>query len=161
MNRIALIAVVVIIVIIAALLLGFPLGFYSTWASGIPPAANTCIAKPGYFCGGVVLHNGNLTFTVGQDTGTNWKQANIFVVIYGQTPRAVPPLPCEDGFLHGIASGQHVNVALASYSNSNTCAGFNKTIGWPLAGAVWAGYRTSINGTESIVEIGTIALKAS
>lgn len=157
MNRIALAALVIVIIIVAVLLLGYPLGFYSPGKL----ISSTCMPNSGYTCSNAALRNGSLTMTVGQLTGAAWAQANIFVVAAGQTPMAVPPLPCEEGFAAGMASGQYVAVSLSSYSNSNTCAGFSKMVGSTFTGTVWAGYRTSINGTESIVEIGGISLTAS
>lgn len=149
--------VVVIVAILAVFLLGFPLGFYSS-SSYI---ANTCIPAPGYTCSGVTLHNGNLTFTLTQLTGTAWLQSNIFIVTAGQTATAVPPLPCEQGVPGSWTSGQAVNVALSSYGNQNTCAGFTKSAGQTFSGTVYAGWKTSLNGTEYIAQVATITVKSS
>ena len=157
-NKIAVVAAIVIIIVIAVLLLGFPLGFYN---SGNLIGTSQCVAAPGYICSNPVLHNGNLTLTIGQAIGLAWTQANIFVVNGSQVPSAVPPLPCEEGFSVGISSGQRVNVILAAYSNQNTCAGFTRTAGQAFYGTVWAGYRTSVNSTETLARIGTLAVKST
>jgi hypothetical protein len=157
MNKIALAAIVIIIVVIAILILGFPLGLYN--GSSL---TSMCIPTSGYSCTSPLLHNGTLTAMVGQSTGTSWTQANIFIVIAGSpNPTAVPPLPCAQGISTVTTSGQSISVSLSTYSNSNTCAGFPKTIGQTFSGTVWAGYRTSLNGTEQIVQIGMINVKAS
>ncbi|HUC38557.1 MAG TPA: hypothetical protein VL944_00305 [Candidatus Acidoferrum sp.] len=156
-GKIAIVGAVVVVVIIAILILGFVPG---VWPGGGASLVASCIATPGYACQSASLSGGNFTAVVGQASGTAWTQANIFVVISGSpNPTSVPPLPCEEGFARGITSGQTVNLTLSSYSNSNTCAGFPKTSGATFDGTVWAGYRTSTNSTEQVVEIGTVTLR--
>lgn len=157
MNKIALAAIVIIVVVGAILILGFPLGLYNG-----TPVPGVCIPATGYLCTSPLLHNGTLTATVGQSTGISWTQANIFFVISSSpNPTSVPPLPCSQGVSTGITSGQSISVSLSTYSNSNTCAGFPKTTGQTFSGTVWAGYRTSLNGTEQVVQVGTINVKAT
>ncbi len=160
-NRNALIiaaVLVIIIAVIAVFILGFPLGLYNVNSTS---HYNACIPGSGYACISPILHNGTFTAVIGQSTGVSWTQANIFLVSGSQIPTAVPPLPCEQGISTGLASGQMVNITLSDYSNSNTCAGFPKTIGQTFTGTIWAGYRISTNSTEKIVQIGTIAVGAS
>ncbi len=158
-DRKALIIIAVLVVIIAVIAV-LALSLYIPTASKV--TSPICVATVGYTCSSPVLYNGTLTALIGQSTGTQWVQANIFFVIAGSpTPTAVPPLPCEQGVSTSWPSGGTVNVTLNDYSNSNTCAGFPKTAGQSFTGTVWVGYRTSLNGEEQIVQIGTISVASS
>ncbi len=144
--------VVVYIIILAS-------GIFSS--SSLLPAT-ACIPAAGYLCYNPLLSSGTFSATIGQSTGVNWVQANLFVVAGSYvTPTAVPPLPCETALAGGLDSGQTATVALNEYSYANTCAGFPAAKGSAFSGIIWAAYKTSLNGTVQFAEVGTVALKGS
>ena len=146
----------ILAILVIALELFFTIGAFNTHTT----ISNLCIPTLGYSCSNPALQGGTLTLNFAQSTGMPWTQVNIFVVNGTQTPTAVPPLPCEEGFA-SISSGQLVSISLTAYSTQNTCIGFTKVANQEFFGNVWAGYRTSANSTESIVRVGTLTIKST
>jgi len=119
-------AILIIAVVLGAL---FSLGVFS----GTSLLGTTCIASSGYYCSGLVLHGGTLSFTFGQNTGVNWAAANVFFLPSGSAPPSSVPGSCVAPFSSGIYSGQTVTVSL-----SGSCNGVSlpTTLGSTIAGCL-------------------------
>ena len=147
-------AILIIAVVLGAL---FSLGVFS----GTSLLGTTCIASSGYYCSGLVLHGGSLSFTFGQSTGVNWASANVFFWPSGApAPTAVPTGSCAAPF-SSINSGQTVTVSL-----SGTCGPTGSTVTLPntlgstIAGSIWASYYTS-SGGPYFTQVATLTAKAT
>jgi len=142
-------AILIIAVVLGAL---FSLGVFS----GTSLLGTTCIASSGYYCSGLVLHGGTLSFTFGQSTGVNWVSANVFFLPSGSAPPTAVPSSCVQSY-SSINSGQTVTVSL-----SGTCGGTSlpTTLGSTIAGSVWASYSTSTGGPY-FTQVATLTAKAT
>jgi hypothetical protein len=145
-------AILIIAVVLGAL---FSLGVFS----GTSLLGTTCIASSGYYCSGLVLHGGTLSFTFGQSTGVNWVSANVFFLPSGSAPPSSVPSNCVTSF-SSIYSGQTVTVSL-----SGNCLPGNTplptTLGSTIAGSIWASYYTSSSNGPYFTQAATLTAKAT
>ncbi len=133
-------AILIIAVVLASL---FALGVFNSGAS----LSTSCIPLAGFTCYGPVLHQGNLTITVGQATGSAWTGITAYFDPTGST---------------GCASTANDSIAdLASGgSESALFGGLPSSIGASDSGTIWASYNTqTVNGL--CVQMASLSLKAT
>ncbi|MEM0202006.1 MAG: hypothetical protein QXR73_02420, partial [Candidatus Micrarchaeaceae archaeon] len=139
-------AILIIAVVLGAL---FSLGVFS----GSSLIGTACIAQSGYYCQNLVYHDGVLSATVGQSTGTTFATANVYFVPSGS-----------------VYSGSDAHTALPSNFASGATNTISITIttslpvavGTPLTGYLYVNYTTpSTSGTYLVAELATVSVKAS
>ena len=121
-------AILIISVVLGAL---FSLGVFS----GVSLIGTACVASPGYYCTGVTYSHatGNIVFTVGQNTGTNWVTTAFIYAPQGTSTTNNAPSVMFANLISGLASGQ-------TYALPWAVTGFNTIIGTSTAGSIWACY---------------------
>jgi len=161
-------AILIIAVVLGAL---FSLGVFSS--SNLLGTA--CIASSGFLCSNPAYGHGvpgsgnwpagNITISVGQNTGTTWTSANFTFVPIGTslTASGLPNIPFNaypantyyGSISKGLISGQQVKISLPVYAVNGLIS-----VGKPATGAIWAQYTTS-SGVQQYVEVATLNVKAS
>src|SRR5271168_1641616 len=137
-------AILIIAVVMVAL---FSLGIL-----GGSPLSTTCLPQSGYRCSGVVLSHttGNVILTIGQTTGNNWINANVYFVPQGNSttagiPNKISLSPTSGKVIGSLNSGSTyttvagggingVPVSIPSADTGGISAGTSET------GTLWAIY---------------------
>lgn len=148
---------VVILVIIAILYLILTTSIISTQ---LPPG-DTCVATSGYLCqNATYLHNnGNLTISVGQNTGYSWSSVNFAFIPQGTAIKnGLPVISFNSTAVNtfysstGLNSDQVVTVYLPISGEVS--------IGTPATGTIWVQYVTNTSQTQQYAEIAAVNIKA-
>ncbi len=129
-------AILIISVVLGAL---FSLGVFS----GASLIGTTCIASPGFYCSGVAYSHssGNVVFTVGQSTGTNWVSTAFLYAPQGTASTSNAPAVLFGNVVTGLYSGQTTTIQWGV-----SAAGTSTAVGAITAGSIWACYTTTTSG---------------
>jgi hypothetical protein len=149
-------AILIIAVVLGAL---FSLGVFS----GTSFMGTVCIPSSGFVCTNPILHNGQLTVTVGQATGTSWSSATLCLIGSG----VVPSTSCTNiaganvVISGGLASGQTTQATFTSYvSSSSGGTSLPSAIGATFSGYIYAVY--TVGSTSGLMtQMATINAKAT
>ena len=128
-------AILIISVVLGAL---FSLGVFS----GASLIGTSCIASPGFYCSGVTYSHtsGNVVFTIGQSTGTNWVSTAFIYAPQGTGSTANAPSVLFANQMSGLYSGQTSAISWPVSTPATTA------IGAITAGSIWACYTTTTSG---------------
>ncbi len=127
-----------------------------------PPDTGNCLANYGYKCLYWIYAgaSGNVTVTIGQNTGIKWATAKIYFVPQGsQVNYSGVPVLLSTGILSGniiadgLASGSTARVTLPM-SSPKTAPGVVNS------GTIWAVYSTSFGGSTYYAKIATATFRA-
>ena len=160
-------AILIIAVVMVAL---FSLGIL-----GGSPLGTTCLPQSGFECTNPVFShaNGELSATLGQNSGTNWVTSNIVFV-----PQGVPTSNIDPNYFVGnsisvgaVNNGQVISVTdlpIVTWSPCNGCSATAPVtlstapaVGYTQAGTIWAMYTVPGSPTEYFAEVATVTLKAA
>lgn len=138
-------AILIISVVLGAL---FSLGVFS----GASLIGTECIASPGFYCSGVSYSHstGNVLFTVGQSTGTNWVNTAFIYAPQGTASTSNAPSVTFANDISGLYSGQTTTISWGVSS-----PGTSTSIGTIAAGSIWACYTTTSGGNVISGGVGT------
>jgi len=139
-------AILIIAVVLGAL---FSLGVFNS-ASLV---GTSCVPLSGYYCANPVLHNGQLTLTIGQATGTTYYNVVAYIIPSGSTFSASSNYP-SNSIANGLNSGQTTTV---TFSGSV----LPTSLGSAFTGQVWLAYSTTPGGTTLDTQIATLTVKAT
>ena len=134
-------AILIIAVILAAL---SEFGVFN----GSGSTASTCIALPGYVCANPIYSTNGISFTLSQNTGQYYYDANVFVAAEGSdiNQKGLPLnfTPSNSYSIGTLVPGQTsaVNFAGTKYTTAGGIP-IDAPIGTPFHGYVWLGYCTS------------------
>lgn len=133
------------------------------------PYECVALSESGYYCQNPIykVSTGNLTATIGQNTGKTWISANVEYIpesvvsnviscgfsINGNTNCLIPAAN-ETEISGGLVSGQTIRISIPVSLASST------KLGQVIQGQIWVQYQTSIGGSYSYVEIATVNLQA-
>ncbi len=139
-------AILIIAVVLGAL---YSLGVFNG-SSFLPQG---CIAESGYYCQGATLSSsGVLSLTVGQATGTQLSNVNVYFVPTGGTLSNA-----AQASIGTLMSGQEENIQVQLPTGSPYPSSYS--LGTPLSGYLYMSY--SEYGVTQNVEIATLTVKAS
>lgn len=133
------------------------------------PLGTTCIASPGFTCAVQTFSqaSGNLTVTIGQDSGTPWTTANVVFINASQessvqstglttamlTPQTAGP---SNNIVSGLPSGTTTTVTLSVIGAGQA------HVGQGISGYIWVQYTTgSSGGAVTQAQLASVTAKAS
>ncbi len=134
-------AILIISVVLGAL---FSIGVFSGGAL----LGTSCIAASGFYCSGLSLSHttGQITVTVGQNTGTNWPAYGIAYVPQGWSvdTSGIPKVPAVGQQVGtSLPSGgqlTYTNLAVVPPGGSSVWGASNALVGTTTAGSIWMCY---------------------
>lgn len=145
-------------IIIIAVIIIFLYWFYLP--VGGTPLDDYCIAQQGFQCTFPLLYNhttGNLTLTVGQNTGQNWAIAEVLFVPNNTNYQNISMLMWSSPNATLIDSGLQTGASkLISVRISNPVP-----IGTTASGWLWAKYGLNSSSEAKYIQIGQVKLKAN
>ena len=112
-------------ILIVAVVLGtlFSIGVFS----GAHLIGTSCIASPGFYCGGVIYSHSTdtLTFVVGQITGTNWASVAFLYApqATAMTANGIPAIMFANTLTPGLSSDQTYTIMWPLSSPTGTVSG--------------------------------------
>jgi len=141
-------AILIVAVVLGAL---YSLGVFN----GAAFLGTSCIAASGFYCTNPTLSTGGvLTVTIGQATGTTFKNAYLYFVPSGTNFSASDPSTS----IGTLNSGQQVTVSIPLGVGSPYPATY--TLGMPLSGYLYLQF-TDIYGTTEVNKIATVLTKVT
>jgi len=141
-------AILIVAVVLGAL---YSLGVFN----GAAFLGTSCIAASGFYCNNPILSTGGvLTVTIGQATGTTFKNAYLYFVPSGTSFSTSDP-SISIGTLN---SGQQVTVSIPLRAGSPYPAAY--TLGTPISGYLYLQF-TDIYGTNEVNNIATVLTKVT
>ncbi len=127
--------------------------------------ASACTALPGYICTNPVYGTNGISFTLGQNTGQYYYDANVFIAAEGSgtDPRGLPLnfTPSNSYSIGTLVPGATVQVPFTNLAAAGIRA--NAPVGTPFYGYVWLSYCTSQSCTAptNYAKVATISAKDS
>lgn len=151
------IAVIVIVIIILYSISTY--GYYST----PPPIGTACVPQSGFLCKYSILNNitGDLTLTLGQNTGKNWNNVYLIFVPYNTqvnssgVPQVSFVMP-NTTYLASMISSRAIATINLIVAKPNSL-----TMGQGVTGTIWAKYMVNGSTNYSYSEIAALNIKAS
>jgi hypothetical protein len=154
-------AILIIAVVMVAL---FSLGIL-----GGSPLGTTCLPQSGFECTSPVFSHstGQLSVTMGQNSGTGWTSANIIFVPQGVSTTQISGsiFSAQNDFVAGaVNNGQ---IITATIPVVNTIAGYPivlttmPAVGYTAAGTIWVQYTVAGSSAFYYAEMATATLKAA
>ena len=141
-------AILIVAVVLGAL---YSLGVFN----GAAFLGTSCIAASGFYCTNPTLSTGGvLTVTIGQATGTTFKNAFLYFVPSGTNFSTSDPSTS----IGTLNSGQQVTVSIPLGVGSPYPAAY--TLGTPLSGYLYLQF-TDIYGTTEVNKIATVLTKVT
>ena len=127
--------------------------------------ASACTALPGYICTNPVYGTNGISFTLGQNTGQYYYDANVFIAAEGSgtDPRGLPLnfTPSNSYRIGTLVPGATVQVPFTYLEAAGIQA--NAPVGTPFYGYVWLSYCTSQSCTAptNYEKVATLTAKAT
>jgi len=141
-------AILIVAVVLGAL---YSLGVFN----GAAFLGTSCISASGFYCTNPTLSTGGvLTVTIGQATGTTFKNAYLYFVPSGTSFSTSDPSTS----IGTLSSGQQVTVSIPLGVGSPYPAAY--TLGTPLSGYLYLQF-TDIYGTNEVNNIATVLTKVT
>ncbi len=129
------------------------------------PLGTTCIASPGFTCAIQTFSqaNGNLTVTLGQDSGTPWSTANVVFVNASQESTVQSSGLTSallsnnaNNLISGLASGTTTTISLPVLAPGQA------HVGQGISGYIWVQYTTgSSSGAVTQAQLASVTAKAT
>jgi len=141
-------AILIVAVVLGAL---YSLGVFN----GAAFLGTSCISASGFYCTNPILSTGGvLTVTIGQTTGTTFKNVYLYFVPSGTSFSTSDPSTS----IGTLSSGQQVTVSIPLRAGSPYPAAY--TLGTPISGYLYLQF-TDIYGTTEVNKIATVLTKVT